>query len=144
MSDLDAHFGMARQNVREKAFPIRSQMHDDNEAHARICRHGAEQALQRLDAARGSADAYDWERCVRFHCGPFALLFTMGFGALDVTLIYDTVMPTSALSRTERFISPEDGPTAHSIRHRGARSSFAAAFPAPDDHASNRSKESRV
>jgi hypothetical protein len=73
LRDLDAHLGVARQNLREEAFAIRRQMHDDDEAHARIGGHCAEQALQRLDAACGSADADDGEPFGRFHGRPFRL-----------------------------------------------------------------------
>ncbi|WP_245267466.1 MULTISPECIES: hypothetical protein [unclassified Methylosinus] len=94
-SDLDAHFGMVPQNIREQALPIRSQMHDDDEAHAWIGGHGAEQTLQRLDAARGSADAYDWKRYVRVHRQRLSPRLYMRFEAFDVTLISNVAMPSS-------------------------------------------------
>src|SRR5262249_55862070 len=41
------------------AFPLGSEVGDDDEGHAGVGRHGLEQMLKRLHAARGGADAND-------------------------------------------------------------------------------------
>ena len=44
--DFDGHVGVARENFGEHALPIRRKMHDDDEGHARIGRHGGKLSEQ--------------------------------------------------------------------------------------------------
>ena len=53
--------GIACQDFRQHALPLRGEMGDHDKRHAGIGRHSAEQGLERFHAARRSADADDWE-----------------------------------------------------------------------------------
>jgi hypothetical protein len=53
------HAGEAFQQLVHQALEVRRQVLDDDEGHARIDRHGAEKALQRLQPAGRRADADD-------------------------------------------------------------------------------------
>ena len=55
--DQHRHVRVARQNLRQHAFPLGSKVRDDDKGHAGLGRHGLEQILQRFDASCGGADA---------------------------------------------------------------------------------------
>ena len=58
---------MAREDVGEKARPVRRQMGDDDKGHAGIGGNGLEKILQSAQAARRGADADDRERRASLH-----------------------------------------------------------------------------
>ncbi len=68
LGDQDRHAGVARQDLRQQAFPLGGEMGDDDKGHAEVGRHGAEQALERLHSSGGGAHANDGKR--RVHGGP--------------------------------------------------------------------------
>ncbi len=58
------HAGIARQDLRQHAFPVGREVGDDDKGYAEVRRHAPEQALQRLHSSGGGADADDGKRCI--------------------------------------------------------------------------------
>ena len=63
------HGGASSDDLGDQAFALRRQVGDDDEGHAAVGRHGAEQSLEGFHASGGGADPDDRERVVMVHAG---------------------------------------------------------------------------
>ena len=82
---MDRQRRLSAEQLVHAALEVRRQVLQDDEGHPRVARHGGEEALERVEAARRGADADDQEvRCriplfvAHPKCTLFTVLVTMG------------------------------------------------------------------
>ena len=123
---LDRHLRRALQDLRQHAFVLGRQVHHHHEDHAGIDRRGAEEALQRGNAARGAAEADRGQHAARpaGHC-VVEIIRQRFFGVIGRRL--DARLDRAAVRRRRRR-GEQVGRLGHGRARSGQRRVASAAY----------------